>query len=295
MLILLIQFIVNGLAAGSVLALNSMGFSIIYGTSRQFHIAHAGIFVCAGYATYVSIAYLHLPLIVALIFAMIFAAVLGLVISILIYEPMLRLGASQLIIFICSLGTLTVIENSLRLVFGNDPLFAKIPILKTTLNVGEITFNLLQLGVLLTAILMWILLFLFLNKTRLGHHMIATANNPKLAEITGVNVQAVYRLTYMIGSIAIVPAAAYIALDYGAVAHGGMLIFLFSVVAVIMGGIGSLTGAVIASFVLAIIQNVAIWKIPSEWENGIVFIVFLLMIILKPRGILSKREESLEE
>ncbi len=295
MLTLLIQFIVNGVAAGSVLALNSMGFSLIYGTCRQFHIAQAGIFVCAGYATYAAMAYLHLPLLGALLVAIIVAAALGLGVSVLIYEPVLRLGARQLIVFICSLGTLAVIENILRIVFGNDPLFVTLPALKSTLRVGEVTFSLLQMGIVVTALLFWVGIYLFFHKTRPGHHMIATTNNPKLAEITGVNVPGVYRLAYMIGSVVMVPAAAYTAIDYGAVPHGGMLIFLFSAVAVIMGGIGNIKGAVIASYALSIIQNVCIWKIPSEWENGIVFFAFLLMIILKPRGFFSTQEGSLEE
>jgi len=294
-LTLLIQFLVNGIAAGSVLALNSMGFSLIYGTCRQFHIAHAGIFVCAGYAIYATVTYLHLPLPAALLVAVIVAAALGLGVSVLIYEPVLRLGARQLIVFICSLGTLTVIENVLRIVFGNDPLFVNLPALKSTLKVGEVTFSVLQMGIVVMALLFWAGIYLFFQKTRAGHHMIATTNNPKLAEITGVNVSGVYRLAYMIGSVVMVPAAAYTAIDYGAVAHGGMLIFLFSAVAVIMGGIGNIKGAIIASYALSIIQNVSIWKIPSEWENGVVFFAFLLMIILKPRGIFSAQQGTLEE
>jgi len=285
-----LQFLVNGIIAGSVLTLNSLGFSLIYAVCGHFHIAQAGVFAISAYTVYTCIAYFQLPLILSILVAAIAAGILGLLINKIVYEPMTKLGAGHLVIFISSLGTLTIIENALHIGFGSDPLFIDVGGLKASMNFWGVIVNGMQIGVVCVAVLCWLGLHLFLYKTPRGREMIATANNPELAEVVGINVLRVYGITYIVASLVIVPAAAYHALDFGAVPHGGILIFLLSAVAVFMGGVGSLTGTVVVAYALAIVQNLTIWKLPSEWENGIIFFLFLILIILRPTGLLGRKE-----
>ena len=135
---------------------------------------------------------------------------------------------------------------------------------------------------------------LFLKRSRWGQAIRAVSSSPEMARTVGIDLKRVHLLTYAIGSALAAPAGILVAMDVGAEPFRGTRFVLLASVAVIMGGIGSIPGAMLGGLFLGLLENVGIWKLPSEWQSAISFGVFLLFIVLRPRGFFGRSVQSAE-
>ncbi len=291
---LLLQLLATGLVVGSLYALCALGWGLIYGTTLHFHVAHGAVFSLAAYFAYVGQKLLHLPLSVAVVGAILAAAAAGLLIDLLLYQQLERRGALRTSLFIASLGLLILIENVLAIVFTPDPMRLDIGVLDTSLVIGPVFLTYLHVLTVVLAVAGYLALMLFLKRSRWGQAIRAVSSSPEMARTVGIDLKRVHLLTYAIGSALAAPAGILVAMDVGAEPFRGTRFVLLASVAVIMGGIGSIPGAMLGGLFLGLLENVGIWQLPSEWQSAISFGVFLLFIVLRPRGFFGRRVQSAE-
>jgi branched-chain amino acid transport system permease protein len=291
---LVLQLLATGLVVGSIYALCALGWGLIYGTTLHFHVAHGAVFTLAAYFAWVGQMKLGLPLVVAVALAIVGAALAGLLIDLLIYQPLERRRAIRTTIFISSLGLLIVVENVLAIVFTPDPLRMDIGPLANALQLGPVFLTWLHVLAVVLAVVGYAALMLFLSRTRAGQAIRAVSSSPEMARTVGIDLGRVQLLTYAVGSAVAAPAGIIVAMDVGAEPYRGTTYVLLASVGVILGGIGSIPGAMVGAVFLGLLENLGIWQIPSEWQSAISFGVFLVFIVLRPRGFYGRKVQSAE-
>lgn len=291
---LFLQLAATGLVVGSLYVLCAVGWGLIYGTTLHFHVAHGAVFTLAAYYAYAAQKFLGLPLGIAVIAAIAAAALSGVLIDLLIYQPLERRGAIRTTLFIASLGLLTLIENVLAILFTPDPLRMDVGWLADSVQLGPVFLTRLHLVSVATAILGFLALTAFLKYSLWGHAIRAVSSSPEMARTVGIDLKRVHLLTYAVGSAISAPAGILVAMDVGVEPYRGTTFVLLASVAVIMGGIGSIPGALLGALFLALLENLGVWKIPSEWQSSISFGVFLIFIVVRPRGLFGRKIQSAE-
>ena len=291
---LFLQLAATGLVVGSLYVLCALGWGLIYGTTLHFHVAHGAVFTLAAYYAYAAQKFLGLPLGFAVIAAIAAAALSGVLIDLFIYQPLERRGAIRTTLFIASLGLLTLIENVLAIIFTPDPLRLDVGGLADSVQLGPVFLTRLHLVSMATAIAGFLALMAFLKYSRWGQAIRAVSSSPEMARTVGIDLKRVHLLTYAVCSAISAPAGILVAMDVGAEPYRGTTFVLLASVAVIMGGIGSIPGALLGALFLALLENLGVWKIPSEWQSSISFGVFLIFIVVRPRGFYGRKIQSAE-
>lgn len=291
---LFFQLAATGLVVGSLYVLCALGWGLIYGTTLHFHVAHGAVFTLAAYYAYAGQKLLGLPLAVAVVAAIAAAALSGLLIDFLIYQPLERRGAIRTTLFIASLGLLTLIENLLAILFTPDPLRMDVGRLADAVQLGPVYLTRLHLISVACAVIGYLALMAFLRYSLWGRAIRAVSSSPEMARTVGIDLRRVHLLTYAVGSAISAPAGILLAMDVGVEPYRGTTFVLLASVAVILGGIGSIPGALLGALVLALLENLGVWKIPSEWQSSISFGVFLFFIVVRPRGFFGRKVQSAE-
>jgi len=291
---LFLQLAATGLVVGSLYVLCALGWGLIYGTTLHFHVAHGAVFTLAAYYAYAAQKFLGWPLATAVVSAVVAAALSGLLIDLLIYQPLERRGAIRTTLFIASLGLLTLIENVLAILFTPDPLRMDVGPLADSVRLGPVFLTRLHLVSVTSAILGFLALVAFLKYSLWGRAIRAVSSSPEMARTVGIDLRRVHLLTYAVGSAISAPAGILVAMDVGVEPYRGTTFVLLASVAVIMGGIGSIPGALLGGLFLALLENLGVWKIPSEWQSTISFGVFLIFIVVRPRGFFGRKVQSAE-
>jgi len=215
-------------------------------------------------------------------------------IDLLIYQPLERRGAIRTTLFIASLGLLTLIENLLAIIFAPDPLRMDVGRLAEAVQLGPVFLTRLHLLSVATAILGFLALMAFLKYSLWGQAIRAVSSSPEMARTVGIDLRRVHLLTYAVGSAISAPAGILLGMDVGVEPYRGTTFVLLASVAVIMGGIGSIPGALLGALFLALLENLGVWKIPSEWQSSISFGAFLIFIVVRPRGLFGRKIQSAE-
>lgn len=285
---LFLQLLIDGLVSGCAVGLVAISFSLIYSTTRVFHVAHAGLYTLGGYIAWYA-ATLGAPFALACLLGVLLTAGTGALIQQQLYQRLERLQASDLALLIASLGMLAMLQNLVAMVF--TPNILQFPNAWRTQTVGfaGVALSLAQLlvagaGVLVFAALMWVS-----RSTNLGLRIRAVASNPFLAEITRMRPHAVYVVVMAIGSGIVALAGILVGLDQAMQPYTGILMLLTATIAVIAGGVGSLTGAFTVSVALSVLQNLALVVMPGRWSIAATFGLFILFILWRPQGLFRKR------
>lgn len=278
------QLFVNGVILASMYALLGISWGIIFNVANTFHFAGALTYLLAGYVAVYTYDKLGLPFPLAFILAIAVAVLFGIVVEIVLYRPLRRLFATPLAILIASLGLLIIGENVILLVFGT------VPIAMTRLHIslysfGSINFANTHLIATVICIVVVVLYILFLNLTTTGKAMVATANNPQMAEVVGINISRIYLLTFVVGSTLAGVAGFLYSMTHAASLPMGMEMVLVAFMATLMGGVGHLWGAVIAGIIMGMVQSFAILAIGSQWQLAVLYLLLIIVIVVRPRGI----------
>ena len=293
-----LQQLINGLAFGSILALIALGYTMVYGILRFINFAHGDIFMLGAFAGF----YLA-PKIATVIpspsivgglavmgLAMAICAVLGVVIERLAYRPLRR--SPKLTVLITAIGVSLFLEYTGQLVFGAAPKSfpALIPVYHLP-NLGGLSVNSNQIIVLgVTLLLLGALRFIVL-KTRIGMAMRALSFNPEAAALMGVDTDAVISFTFALGSALAAAAGILWAINYPAIEPlMGILPGLKAFVAAVLGGIGNLPGAVLGGLIIGTTETFVSGYISSTYRDAIAFAILILILLIKPSGLLGKKE-----
>jgi branched-chain amino acid transport system permease protein/neutral amino acid transport system permease protein len=282
----ILQLLVNGLVAGTILAVPAIGFTAIYAVLRfpNFTVAsHATIGAFAGYVANVSGG---LPAWAAVAFAFLVAGAAGVLNDTLVLRPLRPAGALTTAIAAVALNI--ALENVVRFVFGNDLRGYDLPI-RRDWQWGPVKVGPQQVQNLAIAVLAMTVVFLFLARTRTGKAMRAVADNPTLAGIKGVNAEAVAKLVNFVGMGLAGLGGMLLGLDTSIDPLTGFRVILSVFAAAVVGGLGSIPGAVVGALTIGIAEEISLLALAPAYRTAVGFFAILLVLTLRPRGILGER------
>jgi branched-chain amino acid transport system permease protein len=286
------QLIINGIIAGSIYALVALGFTIIYRTVKFFHFAHGVVYTAGAYFAYTLFTFLHLHFVLCFLLAALFSAILGISIDKLVYYPLRLRRASNMILLLASFGVFIFLQNLISLIYGNQILVLRTGPIKEGYKIFTAVITPTQITILVVSILLMFLLWFFIQKTKLGKAMRAVADDPLAASVVGINPDKIILASFAIGSALAGAAGVLISLETNLEPTMGFSALLKGIIASIIGGIGSIPGAVFGGFFLGLVENLGIWKIPSIWKDFISFAILIIFILIRPYGIFGTKPEK---
>ena len=282
--------LINGVSLGSIYAVIALGYTMVYGIAKMLNFAHGDVIMVGAYIVFALTSYAGVNPYLALVISMAACTLLGMAIERFAYKP-LR-GASPLAVLITAIGVSYFLQNIALLIFGSQAKsftsIVNLPAL--TLAGGKITISAETIVTIIVSLIIMISLTLFVNKTKPGRAMLAVSEDKGAAQLMGVNVNATISLTFAIGSglaavAGVLLCSAYPTLSSQTGAMPGIKAF----VAAVLGGIGSIPGAVIGGVLIGIIEILSRSYISSQMADAIVFAVLIIVLLVKPTGILGKK------
>tara|TARA_Y100000310_G_scaffold319330_1_gene374483 strand:- start:3597 stop:4478 length:882 start_codon:yes stop_codon:yes gene_type:complete len=279
------QLTVNGLIAGSIYALVASGFSLIYATNTFMHFAHGTSVAVAAYILYTLFTLLGIPFYVSAILTVFLTGFFGVAMYRVVYLPMQKRKASNIILLIASIAILIMFENVIMLFF--DANVKSLQYIKITqgLNILGATITKLQIFIIVFVIILLLVLYLFMKKTKLGRNMRAVADNKELASIIGINHIRISDYSFFLGSSLAGIAGILIGLEQNLFPNMGTWLMIKGFTGAVIGGITSVPGAILGSYVLGFFENYAIWFLPSGYKDGIAFFLLFLFLLFRPKGL----------
>jgi branched-chain amino acid transport system permease protein len=296
---MLLQQIINGLTVGGVYALIALGYTLVYGILELINFAHGeiymigaylgiiflGIFTAAGLTQYSLI----LSLFLTFVMSIIVCSAYGFTIEKLAYKPLRN--APRLNPLISAIGVSIFLQNYVMLTQGaTDKVFPHvIPV--TKIEFSNVTMTTLQLFIIIFSLLLMTMLHLFIMKTKTGKAMRAVAQDRVMASLLGINIDRIISVTFIIGSGLAAVAGLMVAMYYGLVNYSiGYMAGIKAFTAAVLGGIGSIPGAMIGGFLLGLIESLGASYLSSEYKDAYAFIVLILILLVKPTGLFGRSE-----
>jgi len=286
------QFLLNGLITGGIYSLVALGFAVIFQTTRFFHFAHGAIYTFGAYFAYLFSVQLGVDRVVAFPLACMATMVLGVGLEVAVYKPMRKRKATDLTLLLASLGLYIVLQNIISMVWGDDT---------KTMRTGEVVeghqvlgarITDVQIMIIVTSVALITLMALFLTQTKFGKTLRALANDPELARLSGINSDRYIMYAFAIGSFLAAVAAIMISFDTDMTPTMGFNALVKGVIAVIIGGMGSLPGAALGGLFLGLSENLGVYWLPSKWQDTIAFVILILFLLFRPYGILGKKPQK---
>ena len=294
----LLQQLINGLAFGSILALIALGYTMVYGILRFINFAHGDVFMLGAFAGFYLAPKIAtvLPLpsifggIMVLVAAMAICAVLGVLIERFAYRPLRK--QPRLTVLITAIGVSLFLEYAGQFVFGAAPQkFPQILPVYPIARVGGLSLDSNQVMVFGVTVLLMLALRFVVMKTKIGVAMRAVSHNPDAAALMGVNTDVVISFTFALGSALAAAAGILWAINYPAIDPlMGILPGLKAFVAAVLGGIGNLPGAALGGVIIGVTETLVSGYISSTYRDAIAFAVLILILLVKPSGLLGKKE-----
>ena len=285
-----ISYLINGISLGSVYAIIALGYTMVYGIAKMLNFAHGDVIMVGAYIVLTCVTGAGLNPIVAIIIATIACTIFGVVIEGVAYRP-LRNAASPLAVLITAIGVSYLLQNLALLIFGSNtksfPEVIKLPNLK--LAGGKLTITGTTILTIVLCIVIMAGLMLFINKTKAGQAMLAVSEDKGAAQLMGINVNKTISMTFAIGSALAAIAGVLLCYAYPSLTpYTGSMPGIKAFVAAVFGGIGSVPGALIGGIILGIIEILGKAYISSQLADAIVFAVLIVVLLVKPTGILGK-------
>ncbi|MCR5507721.1 MAG: branched-chain amino acid ABC transporter permease [Lachnospiraceae bacterium] len=285
----MLSYFINGISLGSVYAIIALGYTMVYGIAKMLNFAHGDVIMIGGYMAFCSSAYLGWPVIPSVLFAIVVCTMLGIVIERLAYKP-LR-DASSLAVLITAIGVSYFLQNAALLIWSSNPKAFPNMVNLPGIVIGDIQISSVAIVTIIACIVIMIALTAFTTRTKLGKAMRAVSEDKGAAQLMGINVNATISMTFAIGSglaaiAGVLLCSAYPTLMPTTGAMPGIKAFT----AAVFGGIGSIPGAMLGGILLGIIEIFAKAYISTQLSDAIVFAVLIIVLIVKPTGLLGKKQ-----
>ena len=285
-----LSYLINGISLGSVYAIIALGYTMVYGIARMLNFAHGDIIMVGGFTVFTIVTTMGGSPVVGILASVVVCTVLGVTIERVAYRP-LR-DASPLAVLITAIGVSYLLPNVALLIFGSNARqftsVITVPALK--LAGGKLSISSVTIVTILSCIVIMAALMTFINKTKMGQAMLAVSEDRGAATLMGINVNRTISVTFAIGSALAAVAGVLLCSAYPSLSpYTGSMPGIKAFVAAVFGGIGSIPGAFIGGILLGIIENLAKAYISSQLSDAIVFSVLIIVLLVRPTGILGKK------
>lgn len=285
-----LSYFINGVSLGSIYAIIALGYTMVYGIARMLNFAHGDIIMVGGFAIFTLMSTMGVHPLLSVLAAMVICTVLGVTVERIAYRP-LR-GATSLAVLITAIGVSYLLQNVALLIFGSNARqftsVVTLPNLK--LADGQLTISSVTIVTIVTCIVIMVALTSFINKTKVGQAMLAVSEDKGAATLMGIDVNRTITITFAIGSALAAIAGALLCSTYPSLTpYTGSMPGIKAFVAAVFGGIGSIPGALIGGVLLGIIENLSKAYISSQLSDAIVFSVLIIVLLVRPTGILGRK------
>lgn len=285
-----LSYLINGISLGSVYAIIALGYTMVYGIAKMLNFAHGDIIMVGGFTVFTVVSTMGGSPVVGILASVVVCTILGVTIEKVAYRP-LR-GASPLAVLITAIGVSYLLQNVALLIFGSNARqftsVVTLPALK--LADGKLSISSVTIVTIVTCIVIMIALTTFINKTKMGQAMLAVSEDKGAATLMGINVNGTIAVTFAIGSSLAAIAGVLLCSAYPSLTpYTGSMPGIKAFVAAVFGGIGSIPGAMIGGILLGVIENLAKAYISSQLADAIVFSVLIIVLLVRPTGLLGKK------
>lgn len=285
-----LNYLINGVSLGSVYAIIALGYTMVYGIAKMLNFAHGDVIMVGGFVVFTLSTRMGLSPALAVLVSIVVCTCLGMTIERIAYKP-LR-SATSLAVLITAIGVSYFLQNLALILFGSDiKLFTSVVKVKPLVIAnGQITITGETIVTIIACMIIMIVLTTFIKKTKAGQAMLAVSEDKGAAELMGVNVNATISLTFAIGSGLAAIAGVLLCSAYPSLnPYTGSMPGIKAFVAAVFGGIGSIPGALIGGILLGVIESLSKSYISSQMADAIVFSVLIIVLLVKPTGLLGKK------
>lgn len=285
-----LSYLINGISLGSVYAIIALGYTMVYGIAKMLNFAHGDVIMVGSYVVYIFMSKLGINPYISVVVSIIICTLLGMAIEKVAYKPLRR--ATSLAVLITAIGVSYFLQNSAQLIFGSNPVSFS-PIINVDpikLAGGQLKISIITVVTVIACIIIMLGLTLFIKKTKTGQAMLAVSEDKDAAQLMGINVNATISLTFAIGSGLAAIAGVLFCSAYPTLSpYTGSMPGIKAFTAAVFGGIGSIPGALIGGILLGVIEIFGKAYISSQLSDAIVFSVLIIVLLVKPTGILGKK------
>ncbi len=289
----LVQYLINGISIGSVYAIVALGYTMVYGIAKMLNFAHGDIIMIGAYMSYCATNYLGLHPVVGLVIAMAVCILLGIAIEAMAYRP-LR-GVPSLAVLITAIGVSYFLQNAAQLIWGSAPknYTSIVSMAPLTFFHGSLVITGEVLVTIAASVVIMIGLTLFTGKTKMGKAMRAVSEDRDAAQLMGIPVNRTISTTFAIGSaLAAVAGVLLCSTVPTLMPTTGSMPGIRAFTAAVLGGIGSIPGAMLGGILLGIIETLSKAYLSTQFSDAIVFAVLILVLLVKPSGLLGKTTQE---
>ena len=283
----ILRQIINGLQSGSIYALVALGYSMVYGIIMLLNFAHGDIIMIGAYIAWLCVARFALNPVFAILFAILGCVLLGVSIEKIAYKPLRN--SPRISLLITAIGISFLLENAAQMIFGAGaqviPPFFTVP----NASIGQVEIPGTAIVTVAVTALSMVALTLLIQKTKMGKAMRAVSEDTGAAQLMGININRTISFTFAIGSaLAGIGSVLYCTAYPQATATMGSMLGLKAFVAAVLGGIGSIPGAMIGGFAIGLAEALVSAAGLSVWKDGVVFAILIVVLLVKPTGILGR-------
>ena len=285
---LLIQQLVNGLAVGSIYALIALGYTMVYGTIKLINFAHGDVYMMGAFIGYFAVMVLKLNVFLALLVAMVACAILGVVIERVAYKPLRK--STRVAALITAIGVSYLLENAMSYFFGAESRpFPSDFGTETFTLFGDVSVNGKQILIFGITVLLMALLQFIVRYTKMGKAMRAVAVDEQAAQLMGIDVDGVISFTFALGSALAGIAGVLVGVYYNTISTTmGITVGLKALVAAVLGGIGSIPGAMVGGYLIGLLETMVSFFGYSPYRDGVVYFLLFIILIVLPAGLFGK-------
>lgn len=284
-----ISYLINGISLGSIYAIIALGYTMVYGIAKMLNFAHGDVIMIGCYVVFTMMSGMGMHPLISIVAAVVVCTLLGVAIEKVAYKPLRK--AAPLAVLITAIGVSYLLQNIALLIFGADTKsftsVVSIPPIK--LAGGELVISGVTVVAIVACIVIMVGLMIFIKKSKAGQAMLAVSEDKDAAQLMGVNVNATISLTFAIGSGLAAIAGILLCSAYPTLTpYTGAMPGIKAFTAAVFGGIGSIPGAFIGGILLGVIEVLGRAYISSQLSDAIVFAVLIIVLLVKPTGILGK-------
>jgi branched-chain amino acid transport system permease protein len=286
---LLLDLVIDGFVQGCIYAMLAAGFSLLWWVSGIVHLAHGGVMLAGGFAVFVALTAFGVPIVLAIAIGGACSIVAGLAIDTIVYQPLLRRRTDEMGLLTASLGVLIVLEYILTIAFGPEGATLDPEGLRSPMSPDfPPVLDWFSAAILLTTAFMFAALQLAMTRTGAGRSLRAVADNPDLARVIGVDTPSVYRQVAALAAVLSLPAAAFLLFNTGLAPSEALHFVLVSAVVAIIGGRGSMLGALVAGLAIGVAESATTWQLATGWRQLVTFAFLYFLLLVRPQGLFGK-------